>query len=191
MIKWFCHHWFLEDVISTRLKVDILPIPRLLFAQHPLEKELNSLMKIFAGVAILLARHWSRCANRLCKVLMERLLPGSPVLFLEHIFELRKGVDPGEFTLFCPFIKFGDRFIDCEFYRVAAVILMDFNSTFVLGIVALQLVDFRQVVIVIPFLFSLIERGTLVDGSHCVCLIALCIQVSFKTFFVMLHVQFA
>ena len=46
---------------------------------------------------------------------------------------------------------------------------------FVLGIVALKLVDFRQGVVVIPFLFSLIERGALVDGGHCICLVALCI----------------
>ena len=110
---------------------------------------------------------------------MEPLLPGSLVLSLEHIFELHKGVNPGEFTLFCPFIKFGDCFIDCEFDQVTAVILIDFNLTFVLGIVALQLVDFGQVVVVIPFLFSLIERWTLVDGSHCVYLVALCIRVSF------------
>ena len=73
---------------------------------------------------------------------MEHLLPSSPVLSLKHIFELRKGVDPGEFTLFCPFIEFGDRFIDCEFDLASAIILMDFNTAFVLGIVALQLVDF-------------------------------------------------
>ena len=55
MIEWFCHHRLLEDVISTRLKVDILPIPRLLFAQRPLEKELTSSMKILAKDAILSA----------------------------------------------------------------------------------------------------------------------------------------
>ena len=151
MIKWFRHHWHLEDEISTRLKVDILPFPRLLFPQRPLKKELNSSTKNFPGVAILLAWHWPHRINRLRKVLMERLLPGSAVLSLEHIFELRKGVNPGEFTLFCPFIKFGGRFIVCEFDRVAAVILMVFNWAFVLGIVALQLVDFEQVVIVISF----------------------------------------
>jgi hypothetical protein len=96
----FCHHWLLEDVISTRLKVDLLPIPRLLFAQHLLEKELNSLMRILTKVVILLAWHWPCHVDRLWKVLMEHLLPGSPVLSLEHIFELRKGVDPGEFTFF-------------------------------------------------------------------------------------------
>ena len=179
MIEWFCHHQLLEDVISTRLKVDILPIPRLLFAQRPLKKELNSLMKILARPAILLAQHWPCCINRLRKVLMEHLLAGSPVLSLEHIFELHKGVDPGEFTIFCPFIEFGDHFIHCEFNQVTAVILMDFDSTFVLGIVALKLVDCRQVVVVIPFLISLIERWMFVDGCHCICLVTLCVRIPF------------
>jgi hypothetical protein len=89
--------------------------PRLLFAQRLLKKELDSSTNFFDGVAILLAWHWPCHVNRLRKVLMEHLLPSSPVLSLEHIFELRKGVNPGEFTLFCPFIKFGDCFIDCEF----------------------------------------------------------------------------
>ena len=115
MIEWFCHHCLLEDVISTRLEVDILPIPRLLFAQRPLKKELDSSTKIFTGVAILLAWHWPCRIDRLWKVLMERLLPSSPVLSLDHIFKLCKGVDPGEFTLFCSLIELGDRFIDCEF----------------------------------------------------------------------------
>ena len=60
---------------------------------------------------------------------------------------------------------------------------MDFDVAFVLGISALQLVDYRQGVVVIPFLFSLIERGTLIDGSHRVCLAALCVQVSFNLCF--------
>jgi hypothetical protein len=115
MTDWLCHQCLLEDVISTRLEIDILPIPRLLFAQRLLKKELDSLTNFFAGVAVLRARHWPCHIDRLWKVLMEHLLPNSPVLSLEHIFEIRKGVNPGEFTLFCPFIEFGDRFIDCEF----------------------------------------------------------------------------
>ncbi len=139
MIDWFCHQHLLEDVISTRLEIDISPIPRLLFAQRPLKKELDSLTKNFTGVAVLRARHWPCHINRLRKVLVERLLPSSPVLSLEHIFEFRKGVNPSEFTLFCPFIEFGDCLINCEFDWVSAVILMDFNAAFVLGIVALQI----------------------------------------------------
>ena len=76
-------------------------------------------------------------------MLMERLLPRSPVLALQHVLELREGVDPGEFTLFCPLIELGDRPIDGELDGIASVILVDFNETFVLGIVATQLVDLR------------------------------------------------
>ena len=112
-------------------------------------------------------------------MLVERLLPSSPVLSLEHILELRKGVDPGEFTFFCPLIELGDRLVDGELDGVTSVILVDFNEVFVFGIVATQLVDFRQGVVVVPFLFSLIERGTLVDGCPCVVLVASCVQVSF------------
>ena len=103
---------------------------------------------------------------------MERLLPRSPVLSLEHILELRKGVGPGEFTLFCPLIELGDCLVDGELDGVTSVILVSFNKVFVFGIVATQLVDFRQVVIVIPFLFALVERGTLVNGCHRIVLVA-------------------
>ena len=97
-------------------------------------------------------------------MLVERLLPRSPVLALQHDLELRERVDPGEFTLFCPLIELGDRPIDGELDGVTSVILMDFNEVFVLGIDATQLVDLRQGLIVIPFSLSLVERGTLVDG---------------------------
>ena len=110
---------------------------------------------------------------------MERLLPRSPVLSLEHILELREGVNPGEFALFCPLIKLGDRLVDGELNGVTSVILVDLNKVFVFGIVAMQLVDFRQGVVVVPFLFALVERGTLVDGCHCVVLVASCVRVSF------------
>ena len=74
---------------------------------------------------------------------MEHLFPGSPVLSLEHIFKLRKGVDPGEVIFFWPFVKFGDRFIDSEFNPVLTIIFLDLNLSFVLGIIALQHVDFE------------------------------------------------
>jgi hypothetical protein len=64
------------------------------------------------------------------------------VLSLEHILELRKGVDLGEFTFFCPLIELGDRLVDGELDGVTSVILVDFNEVFVFGIVATQLVNF-------------------------------------------------
>ena len=180
MIEWHCHYWLLEDIVSTRLKLEVLPIPRPLFVRRPLEKELKSLMKVFAGVSILFAWNWPCCVGRLWKMLVEHLLPGSPVLSMEHIFKLCIGVDPGEVALFCPFVKLGDHFYwHLGFNWVLTIILVDLNSTFVLGIVALQLADFRQCLFVIPRCIHLIERWSLVDGCDCVCLVAMCICVSF------------
>jgi hypothetical protein len=174
VIEWRCHHWLLEDIVSTRLKVDVLPISRLFFVQRPLKKELKSTMEVLPGVAILFAWNWPCCVDRIWKMLVERLLPGSPVLPLEHIFKLRKGINPGEVTLFCPFVKLGDRLIDGEFNRVLTIILVDCNSTFVLGIVTLQLVDFGEFLIVIPRFNHPVDRQALVDGCHRVTLVALC-----------------
>ncbi len=106
------------------------------------------------------------------KMLVERLLPRSPVLALQHVLKLREGVDPGEFAFLCSLIELGDRLADGELDGVASVVLMDFNKVFVLGIVATQLVDLRQGVVVIPFLFALVERETLVDRCHRVVLVA-------------------
>ncbi len=51
-----------------------------------------------------------------------------------------------------------------EFNQVTAVILVNFDSTFVLGVVALQLVDFGQCVIVIQISNYLVEKWTHIDG---------------------------
>jgi hypothetical protein len=63
-------------------------------------------------------------------VLVECLLPSSPVLSLEPILELRKGVDPGEFTFFCPLIELGDRLVNGDLAGVTSIILVDFNEVF-------------------------------------------------------------
>ena len=80
-------------------------------------------------------------------------------------------------------VELGDRLIDGELDGVTSVILMDLERVFVLGIVATQLVDFRQGVVVVPFHFSLVERGTLVDGCHCGSLVALCGRLSIYSCF--------
>ncbi len=69
--------------------------------------------------------------------------------------------------------------MDGELDGVTSVILVDFNKVFVFGIVATQLENFRQGVIVIPFLFALVERGTLVDGCHHDVLVASCILLGY------------
>jgi hypothetical protein len=111
-------------------------------------------------------------------MLAEHLLPRSPVLALQHVLELREGVDPGEFTFLCPLVKLGDRLVDGELDGLTSVVLVDFNEVFVFGIVATQLVDLRQGVVVIPFLLALVKRGTLVDGCHRVILVASCVLLS-------------
>jgi hypothetical protein len=112
---------------------------------------------------------------------VERLLSRSPVLSLQHVLKLREGVDPGEFAFLCSLIKLGDRLVDSELDGVTSIILVDFNKVFVFGIVATQLVDFQQGVVVIPFLFALIERGTLVDGCHCMVLVTSRVLLSFHS----------
>jgi hypothetical protein len=201
MIDWFCHHRLLEDIISSRLQVDVLSISRLLFLQRPLKKERDRLMKVFDRVTILIARNWPRRVNGLRKMLVEHLLPRSPVLALQHILELREGVDPGEFTFLRPLVKLEDRPIDSELDGVTSAVLMDFNKVFVFGIVATQLVDLRQGVVVIPFSLTLVERGLLVDGCQRVVLVASRVLLTCNgashvlrdaaLLFVMLHVGFA
>jgi hypothetical protein len=179
MIEWFCHHRFLEDVISSRLKIDVLPNSRLLLVQHLLKKEQDCSTKVLVRVAILIARDWPCRIDRLREVLVECLLSSRPVLSLEHVPKLRIGVNAGEFTFFCPLIELGDRLVNGELDGVTSAILVDFNKIFVFGIVATQLVDFRQGVVVAPFLFALIERGTLVDGCHRIVLVACRVRMSF------------
>jgi hypothetical protein len=110
---------------------------------------------------------------------VERLLLRSPVMSLQHVLELREGVNPGEFAFLCSLIKLGDRLVDGELNGVTSVVLVDFNEVFVFGIVATQLVDLRQGVVVIQFLFTLVERGTLIDGCHRVVLVASRVLLSF------------
>jgi hypothetical protein len=92
MFHWGLHHRLLEDVISTRLQVNVLPIPRLFLVQRLLNEELDCSMEVFSQAAILRGRYWHSCINRLWKVLMKHLFPGYFVVALEHVFKLRKGV---------------------------------------------------------------------------------------------------
>jgi hypothetical protein len=87
MINWFYHHRLLDDVISSRLQVDVLPISRLFLIQRPLKKEQNHSTKVLVRVVILIARDWPHHIDGLQEVLVERLLPRSPVPSLEHILD--------------------------------------------------------------------------------------------------------
>jgi hypothetical protein len=136
------------------------------------DKRARLLDKSFCPNTILFARNWPRHVDGLRKVLVECLLPRSPVLSLQHVLELHEGVNPGEFAFLCSLIKLGDCLVDGELDGVTSVILVNVNKVFVFGIVATQLVDFRQGVVVIPFLFALVERGPLIDGCPCVVFVA-------------------
>jgi hypothetical protein len=92
MIDWCWHHWFLEDMVSPRRQIDVLPVSRLFLIQRLLNKELKRLMEVFVQVAILHNQHWQCCIDRLWKVLVKQLFPGRSVVALEHILELHKGV---------------------------------------------------------------------------------------------------
>ncbi len=92
MFDWRLHHRLLEDMVSTRLHVDILPISRLFPVQCSLNEELDCLMEVFFWAAILCGRYWHHRIDRLWEALMKHLFPGCFVMALEHILELHKGV---------------------------------------------------------------------------------------------------
>ncbi len=79
MFYWGLHHWFLEDVVSAGLQVDILP--------RLLNKELDCLMEVFFQAAIFHGQYWHSRINRLWKMLMKHLFPGCFVVALEHVFQ--------------------------------------------------------------------------------------------------------
>ena len=92
MFHWGLHHLLLEDIVSTRLHVNVLPIPRLFLVQRSLNEELDYLMEVFFQAVILHGRYWHSHINRLWKVLMKHLFPGCFVMALEHMLELHKEV---------------------------------------------------------------------------------------------------
>jgi hypothetical protein len=143
--------------VSARLHVDILPISRLFLIQCSLNEELDCSMKVFFRAAILSGRYWPRRMDRLWEVLMKHLFPGCYVMALVHILELRKGVSPVKVTFFSSLVELRDSFVDGKFDTILSIILVDFNATSVLRIVALKIDDFIQVgVVIVPGLYDLI-----------------------------------
>jgi hypothetical protein len=114
-------------------------------------------MEVFFQAAILRGRYWYHHIDRLWEVLMKHLIPGCFVMALEHILELHKGVWPVKVTFFSSLVELGDHFVDGKFNTILSVVFVDFNATFVLRIVALKFVGFRQVgVLIVPGLYNLI-----------------------------------
>jgi hypothetical protein len=126
------HHHFLENVVSARLHIDILPIPRLFLIQHLLNKEMNCSMEVFFQTVILHSRYWHSCIDRLRKVLVEHLFPGRFVMALEHILKLPKKFCPVKVAFFCSLVELRDGFINGKFDTIFTVVLVDLDSTFVM-----------------------------------------------------------
>jgi hypothetical protein len=124
------HHWFLEDVVSAGLHIDILSIPRLFLVQRLLNKELNPSMEVFFQAAILHGRYWHSLIHGLWKVLVKHLFPGRYVVALEHILKLPKRVCPVKVAFFCALVELRDGFINSKFDTIFTIILVDLNSTF-------------------------------------------------------------
>ncbi len=125
------HHWFLEDIVSAGLHIDILPIPRLFLVQRLLKKELNCLMGVFFQTAILHSQYWHSCIDRLRKVLVKHLFSGHFVVALEHILKLPKRVCPVKVAFFCSLVELRDGFINVKFDTIFTIILVDLDLTFV------------------------------------------------------------
>jgi hypothetical protein len=157
MFNWKLHHRLLEDMVSAGLHLDILPISRLFLIQCLLNEELDCSMEVFFLAAILHGRYWHHCIDRLWEVLMTNLFPGCFVMALEHILKLHKGVLPVKVTFFSSLIKLGDCFVDGKFDIILSIILVGLDMTFVLQIVALKFVKFRQIgVVIVSGLYDLI-----------------------------------
>ena len=173
MIKRECHHQLLEDVVSTKLKIDVLLISRLLLVQRQLKKELKSLMDVLARVAILLDRNWHIAST------------GSGKCLWSFFFQA---------VLCCPWSTFSNSVkgsIQVRLPRSApllnlGIVLLMVNSIEYLPLsfwISTRLLfwglllcsrSFGQCLVVIPWLNHLVERWTFVDGSHHITLVALC-----------------
>jgi hypothetical protein len=114
-------------------------------------------MEVFSQAVILRGQYWHPHINRLWEVLMKHLFPGCFVMALEHILKLHKGFWPVKVTFVSSLIELEDHFVDGKFDTILFIILVDLDATFVLQIVALKFVDFRQVgVVIVPGLYDLI-----------------------------------
>ena len=71
---------------------------------------------------------------------MYDLLPGSFILALEHVLELREGVSPVEVDFHGSTVEIRDCSIDGELNTKFATVLMDFDFHLVERVIALQLV---------------------------------------------------
>ncbi len=141
----FCRECFADVVVAAQLKVDILPVARLLLVQSLFEEKLNHTAKVFLQRAIMLVGD-HRGVDWLGEVVMQDLLPGSLVLPLQDVFELLERGSPVEVNFLRPLIMVGDCSVDSEFDVESTRVDMDFHF---------QLIEAR--VLVLHFVYFLWE----------------------------------
>ena len=100
------------------------------------------------------------------KELVYNLLPGSFILALEHIIELREGVSPVEVDFPGPTVEIGDRLVNGELDTKFATVLMDFGFHLVERVIALQLVGLWKKDFLIPVLRQKKKGLLLLDQGH-------------------------
>ncbi len=85
---------------------------------------------------------------------------------LEHVAELGKALDRVQVDPFGPTDEIRDGSVKGDLDSKAAQILRDFSLVFVAQIIALQLVDFVELSLCIPFAGRLKKRLFIEDASH-------------------------
>jgi hypothetical protein len=108
MVDWHLHHGFLEDVVSPRLHVNVLHVPRLFyFSVHWIKswstwwKFSSKLQSCATGTGIVTSMGSGKCV---WSTYFQAVLCWPWSTF----FELHKGVWPGEVTFFSLFVEFRD-----------------------------------------------------------------------------------
>ena len=130
MCERFRRERFADVIIAARLKVDILPVARLLLVQSLFEKKLDRTAKVFLQRAIMLGGD-HRGVDWLREVVMHDLLPGSFVLPLQDVLELLERGSPVEMDFLGPLVEIGDCFVDGEFDAESTRVNMDFRFQFI------------------------------------------------------------
>ena len=129
----------LDVVVAARCHVDPLAISGLILVQGFSEKKRDCAAKVLFARTILLGSD-VRQIDRFWEELVYDLLPGSFMLALEHVLELREGVIPVEVNFRGSIVEIRDRFVDGELDTEFATVLMDFGFHLVERVIALQLV---------------------------------------------------
>jgi hypothetical protein len=135
-------------------------------------------MKVFAGVVILFDQNRHRCAEGLWEVLVERLLLGSPVLSLEHIFNSVKESTQVRLHFSAPLLNLG--IVLSTVNSIKYLLLSLWIATWLCSgdcfSATCRLWTFCRC---LPVFSHLVEKWMLIDQCHHVCLVTSRVWVSF------------